>query len=222
MQYCGQCKVHLRGNHERCVLCGKTLSAAEINNDQEEIFPEIPLTYESHLAIRILSFISIAAIVTSFAIEMIFPTTVNWPLFVSFGVISTWLGFLVVLWKRHNIPKTILWQVVIVSLLSVFWDWQLGWRGWSLDYFIPIICVAAELVMYIAAKVMMLSTREYLTYAMLDSLFGILPIIFILFRIVKTPFPSIICVAVSVIFLAAIFIFQGENIIKELKKKTHI
>lgn len=222
MQYCRQCHLHLRGNRERCVLCGKTLVTTDSSAGCEEVFPEIPLTYERHLAIRILIFISVTAIAASLALEMIIPTSVNWPLFVIFGLLSTWLGFIVVLWKRHNIPKTILWQVVIVSLLSVFWDWQTGWRGWSLTYFMPLIYVAAEMVMYITARAMKISTREYLTYALLDSIFGIIPIVFILFHLVDTVYPSIICVTVSVIFLAAIFIFQGENIVKELKKKTHI
>lgn len=222
MQYCRQCHIHIRGNRERCVLCGKTLITTDAETGNEEVFPKIPPAYESHLAIRILVFISITAIAVSFALEKIFPTTVNWPLFVIFGIFSTWLGFIVVLWKRHNIPKTILWQVVIVSLLSVFWDWQTGWNGWSLEYFIPIVYVAAEMVMYITARAMRIRTREYITYALLDSIFGIIPVLFILFHLVEMVYPAIICVTISVIFLAAIFIFQGENIIKELKKKTHI
>ncbi len=222
MQYCRQCHLHLRGNRKRCVLCGKTLVSTDCQTGSEEVFPEIPPTYEKHLALRILVFISITAIAVSFAFEMMMPTVVNWPLFVIFGLFSTWLGFIVVLWKRHNIPKTILWQVVIVSLLSVFWDWQTGWRGWSLEYFIPIIYVAAEMVMYITARAMKIRTREYITYALLDGMFGIIPILFILFRLVDVLYPSILCVTVSIIFLAGIFIFQGENIVKELKKKTHI
>lgn len=222
MQYCRQCRIHLRGNRKRCVLCGKTLVNTDCQTGGEDVFPKIPPAYERHLALRILSFISVCAIAVSFALEMIMPTAINWPLFVFFGLISTWLGFAVVLWKRHNIPKTILWQVVTVSLLSVFWDWQTGWRGWSLEYFIPIIYVAAEMVMYITARAMKIRTREYITYALLDGMFGIIPVLFILFHLVDVLYPSIVCVTVSVIFLAGIFIFQGENIVKELKKKTHL
>ena len=222
MQYCNQCRVKLRGSKERCVLCGNTLSASTTNEGRDEIFPDIPPAYESHLAIRILVFISFCVAVASFAVRMIFPTDVNWPVFVVFGLISMWIGLIIVVRKRHNIHKIILWQVVIVSLLSVFWDWQTGWRGWSLDYLMPIVYVAAELAMYTTAKIMKLSIRDYITYAMLDSLFGIVPIVFILFGWVKTPYPSILCIAFSIIFLAAIFIFQGNNMLKELNKKMHI
>lgn len=222
MQYCKQCQVHQRGCKERCVLCGNTLTTADPGAVIADIFPEIPPEFESHLALRIMGFISFVVAVVSFAINMLFPTNVNWPLYVLFGIVSMWLGLIVVVRKRHNIPKTIMWQVAVVTVLSVLWDWLTGWRGWSVEYVIPIIYVAAIVVMYITAKIMKLSIRNYITYAFISSLFGILPVLFIVFDWVKTPYPSIICVTISVIFLAAILVFQGNNIKKELDKSMHI
>ncbi|SHI09850.1 hypothetical protein SAMN02745823_02385 [Sporobacter termitidis DSM 10068] len=222
MLYCPQCRIQIRGVKERCVLCGNTLSMLDPDKGKEEVFPVISPAYERHLAIRILVFISFAAVVASFAIRMIFPTDVNWPLFVVFGLVSMWLSLVVIVRKSHNIPKTIMWQVTVVTLLSILWDWQTGWRGWSINYLMPIIYVSAELVMYITARIMKLSIRDYITYAMLDGLFGILPVIFILFGWVQVLYPSVICIAVSVIFLAGIFIFQGEDIKNEWNKRMHI
>lgn len=222
MLYCPQCRVHIRGHKERCVLCGNALTISDPNHDDGEVFPSIPPAFEQHLAIRILVFISFAAIAASFSVRIIFPTAVNWPLYIVFGLVSMWLGLIVVLRKRHNIPKAIIWQVTVVTLLSLLWDWQTGWIGWSLDYLIPTIYVAAELVMYITAKIMKLSIRDYVIYAMLGGLFGILPIIFILFGWVAVLYPSVICVTVSMIFLVGIFIFQGGDIRNEWKKRMHI
>ena len=220
MQYCSHCHVKVRGEKEKCPLCGNGLP----NNgdtEKQQLFPHIPPSYERHLAIRIMVFISIAAVVASFAAYIIFPIDVRWPLFILFGLASMWISLIVILSKRHNIPKTILWHVVIVTLLSVFWDWQTGWRGWSLDYVIPIIYVAAMVVMYVTAKIMKLSIRDYITYAFLDGLFGIIPIAFLLLKWTNVLYPSIICIGASVIFLAAIFIFQGDNIRSELDKRMH-
>ncbi|NCB52722.1 MAG: hypothetical protein EOM54_12735 [Clostridia bacterium] len=222
MNYCQTCRVHIRGKSERCVLCGNKLITPDAAEDQDEVFPVIPPRYESHLAIRIMVFISLATIVSSFSVRMIYPTSINWPIFVLFGLMSAWLSLIVIVRKGHSISKIIIWQVMIVTLLSVFWDWQTGWHGWSLDYLIPILYVASEAVMYVTAKIMKLSVRDYITYALLDGLFGVVPILFILFDWVEIPYPSIICVAVSIIFLLAIFIFQGENILKELNKRMHI
>ncbi|MDD2483473.1 MAG: DUF6320 domain-containing protein [Eubacteriales bacterium] len=220
MRYCSHCKVQIRGQNSNCPLCGNVLSLGEPK--EEIVYPEIPPTYQSHLAIRIMLFISVTAAVSSFAVYMIFPTDVNWPLFVLFGLASMWLSLSVILRKKNNIPKIILWQVIIVSLLSLFWDWQTGWHFWSVDYVIPFIFVAAILVMYVTAKIMKLSVKDYIMYAFLDAVLGIIPVAFIAFQLVTVLYPSILCVASSIIFIAAIFLFHGGSMRDELDKRMHV
>lgn len=222
MQYCNYCRVYIRGNTRKCQLCGNILTADSCEDKQQEVYPRIPPAYERHLAVRIMLFISIVAIVVNFAVYIMFPISIKWPVFVVFGLLSMWISLIMVIRKRHNIPKNIMWQVTIALVLSIFWDWRTGWRGWSLDYVTPIVCIAAMLVMYVTAKIMKLSIRDYIIYSLIDGLFGIIPILFILLNWVNVYYPSIICVGTSIIFLSAIFIFQGENIKIELDKRMHI
>jgi hypothetical protein len=222
IKHCSNCQVRIRGNKERCPLCRNILPVEKDIDKFREVYPDIPPFYERHIAIRIMAFISVVAIVAGFVIHNIFPSRVNWPMFELFGIISMWIGLIVVLRKRHNIPKNIMWLVLIVSLLSIFWDWRTGSRGWSLDYVIPIVSVSAMFVMYVTAKIMNLSVNDYIAYFLLDALFGIIPIIFILMGWINIIIPSVICVAVSIIFLSAILIFQGENIKAELSKRMHV
>ncbi len=220
MQYCSYCKIHIRGNGDKCPLCLNILPDGTSNI--VEIYPDIPPSYEQHMATRIAAFISIAAIVASFAMSKLFPALTDWFSFVLLGLVSMWLSLILVVRKRHNIAKEIMWQVTIISLLSIVWDWTTGWRNWSLEYLIPIISVSAMLVMYITAKAMKLSISDYVAYLLLIGLFGIIPILFILFDWVDVKYPSIICVAASAIFLSAVMIFHGESIIIELKKRMHV
>ncbi|WFA08996.1 DUF6320 domain-containing protein [Tissierella sp. Yu-01] len=222
MQYCNHCKVYIKENRNKCTLCGNALSVEDTQNGDKMTFPKIPPFYHSHLAMKIMIFISIAAVVLSFSINAMFPTTINWPLFLLFGLISMWLCLIVIIQKRYHIPKKIIWQVVIISVLSLFWDWRTGWRGWSLDFVIPIACMSAMLLMYVTAKVLRLSVNDYVTYALIDGVFGIIPLLFIIFDWVNIIYPSVISVALSIITLAAIFIFQGDNIKQELNKRMHI
>lgn len=220
MQYCNHCKVHIRENKTKCPLCRNILS--EEDASEEDVYPYIPPFIEKHTAIKFMIFISIASIVISFAINIIFPTRVNWPLFVVFGLLSLWLGLIVIVKKRYHIPKKIVWQVIIISGLSVFWDWEIGWIGWSLNYVIPTTIVSAMILMYITAKLLRLSVADYITYTFIASVLGIIPILFIVFNWVTIVYPSIISIAFSIIYLAAIFIFQGEYIKTELNKRMHI
>jgi len=220
MLYCNHCKTEIRGNKKRCPLCSNILP--DDGSYEEEIFPDIPPIYERHLAVRIMIFISVVSIVASFSLNIIFPSDNNWPMFVLLGLLSMWTGLIIVLQKRHNITKNIMWLVAIISILSVIWDWRIGWKGWSLDYVIPIVSVAAMFVMYVTAKITKLGVREYILYFLLDGLFGIIPVLFVLLNWLNVIAPSVICVSISIIFISAIMIFQGENIIVELNKRMHI
>lgn len=221
MKYCRHCKVYIREDRDRCTLCENVLEE-EAGGESEDVFPEIAPFYESHLALKIMIFISIVAIVVSFGIKMIFPSDINWPMLFMFVVISIWGGLVIIIQKRYHIPKKILWQVIIISILAVFWDYQTGWRGWSLDYVIPIACVSAMVIMYITAKIMNLSMNDYITYAFLDGIFGIIPVVFIIFDLVDVVYPSIMSIGFSIISLSAIFIFQGKEIKMEMNKRMHI
>lgn len=222
MKYCEHCQVNIREDREECILCGNPLQEIDNTEEYSELFPEIPPFYERHLAMRILVFISITAVASSFAINIIFPSDVNWPLFFLFGVLSIWIGVYIIIQKRYHIPKKIIWLVIILSLLALFWDWWTGWQAWSIEYVIPITIVSAMIIMYITAKIMKLSINDYITYALIDSIFGIVPLLFILLGWVEVIYPSVISIVASVVFLAAIFIFQGNAIKTEIRKRMHV
>lgn len=222
MQYCNHCNVSIRNPKEQCPLCGNKLAPLEDDVEKKMIFPSIPSYLKSHMTLRILILVSIILVVLSFSIYAVFPASMNWPLLLTFGLVSIWFDLIFLVQKRFHIPKKIVWQVVILSLLSIFWDWKIGWIGWSITYVIPTLCLVAMIIMYSIAIIMKLSTRDYITYVFINALFGIIPIIFILFELVEVTYPSIISIAVSVIFLAAIFTLQGKSIISELDKRMHM
>jgi len=220
MQYCEHCKVHIRGNRKQCPLCQNALFVSDSN--QEEIFPTIPEAYQNNLILRIMIFISVSIVVISIAINVMFPVHVNWSMFIISGILCMWISLAMVIRKRHNIPKSITWQIAVISILAIIWDWRIGWRGWSLDYVIPIACVVAMIVMYVTAKIMHLGARDFMIYLLMDGLFGIIPIVFLVFNALNVLYPTIICVTVSILSLAAIVLFEGENIKEELDKRMHL
>lgn len=220
MQYCEHCKVDIRDKRQRCPLCQNPLPRP--SDDSESIFPHIPIKYDSHMALKILIFLSITIIVSSFSIYILFPVSVNWPKYVILTILCIWIILYVVIKKRKNITKTMVWQVGVISLIAVFWDWITGWNGWSINYGIPIICLAAMAVLFITAKIMNQKPKDYLFYLLLDILYGFVPIIFVLFGWVTVLYPSMICITFSIISFCALLLFQGGNIKDELIKRMHI
>lgn len=221
MQYCEKCKVNVKGKNQICPLCGGLLQGH--GSSEEEVFPHMPTIYqEFNIFLRIIIMISLTVVIISFAINAIFTKDSRWSIIVAAGICCMWLSLFFILRKRNNIPKTIMWQVVLVGILSVIWDYSTGWRGWSIDYVVPAICVGAMIVMAVAAKILKIGVRDLIIYLLVDGIFGFIPIVFLLFDWVHVRYPSVICVAVSAINLVALIIFEGDNMKAELDKRMHI
>ncbi len=220
MQYCEHCKVNIRDNNKKCPLCQNPLP--ETDEEIENIFPYIPIKYDRHMAQKIIIFLSVAIIVISYAIYIIFPVSINWPKYVFSTVICIWIILAVAIRKRNNIPKNMVIQVGVISAIIVFWDLITGFKGWSINYGIPLICVAAMVVLFITAKIMNLKARDYLFYLFIVILYGFVPIIFIVTDFVQVLYPSIICIATSIVSFVALLLFQGDDIKNELDKRMHV
>lgn len=221
MQQCEHCKVDIKGRYSSCPLCGGILKGEQ--NCKEDVFPRVPTIYqEFNIFIRSIILASIVAVVVSFAINITLTRDSRWSFLVAAGVACMWISLYIILKKKNNIPKTIILQVCLISILSVLWDQSMGWRGWSIDYVIPSICVVAMIVMAIGAKLLKIGAGDLIVYLMVDAIFGFIPIIFIAFDWLNVLFPSVICVAASAISLAALILFEGDSMKRELNKRMHI
>ena len=221
MKFCSKCKLSVVGQRKYCPLCQGGLQDLDTNDN--EIFPEIPTIFHKYnLFFRILILVSVIVTVISGMIEMMVSSEIWWSFFVAAGIGCFWLSMTIAISKRRNIPKNILYQVVDISALAVIWDWCTGWRSWSIDYVIPISCTLAMLSMAIIAKVTNLQVKDYIIYLIIDGLFCIVPIIFIFTGVLNERLPSLICAAASVISLAALIVFEGDNMRGELKRRLHL
>lgn len=224
MSYCTKCKVYVSGETLICPLCQNVLNVDKNNNaPKEDVFPFIPTTYQKHnLFFRTMIFISIIVSVVCLAGNWIFPQAGWWSLFIIGGIACIWLSLAIIIKKRNNIPKTVLWQMMSLCILAFLWDLFTGWHKWSVNYIIPAVCTIAMITMAIVSKVMNLQVGDYLIYLVLDSFFGIIPILFLLTKLLTVAFPSVICISGSIISLAALLLFQGESMKAELKRRIHL
>lgn len=221
MKFCSKCKLSVAGQRRYCPLCQGVLQDLDANDN--EVFPVIPTIFHKYnLFFRILILLSIIVTVISVIIDMMVFNRIWWSFFVAAGIGCFWLSMAIAISKRRNIPKNILYQVVDISALAVIWDLCTGWRAWSIDYIVPSACTLAMLSMAIIAKVTNLRVKDYIIYLVIDAFFGIIPLIFILTGILDERLPSLICVATSVISLAALILFEGENMHGEFKRRLHL
>jgi hypothetical protein len=221
MKTCEKCAVSVSGGFGKCPLCQNTLIGEEQN--EYETFPFIPLVINKHsLLFRLLLLCSALAVIISFTVNWMLPQSGFWSLFVVAGVACLWVSLLTAIRKRHNILKNLSYQVTIISILSVLWDVFTGWHGWSVDYVVPIAFTSVMTATAILARILKMQTETYMVYSVLLIVYGIIPAIFVLSGLSAIIYPSLICVAGSLLSLAALLIFEGRNMIEELKRRLHL
>ncbi len=221
---CPNCGCAIRGYKARCPLDNEPLQLpADARSDQaRDVFPAAELKTNTRLLTKLFAFISVAAMIISLMLYYALELPLNLPIMTLFGIISTWTSVGAVVLRRRHVSKIITWQVTILSLLMLAWDWMLGWQGWSLNYSIPIVLLAAQASLYILAQVLHMESGDYMVYLLLCGLLGLLPLLFLIFGWVTIRLPSVICVGVSLLMIAATLIFQGGIIRHELSKRLHI
>ncbi len=219
MKHCDNCGVDVRGTDPVCPLCQAPLSGT----DEPPVWPVIPTVYSRfRLFFKILGAATAAAGIISLAVNLMVPQSGFWSLFVVAGLVCLWLCLALAIRKRHKIPRNILTQVVLISLLSLLWDLGTGFHGWSVDYVIPILCIAAMIAVAVVSQVLHMAPSDYLFSMMTDALFGVVPLILYLTGHVTVIYPSICCAALSILSFVTLLIFQGRAVYEELAKRFHI
>lgn len=218
MAYCSKCKVKIQTNHTLCPLCQN-----KIENNGEEVFPYVPTPierYSTFFRILLISSILISALMV--LLDFIIPTKHHFSIYVIAGLLCLFILLKISLTKRENLPRSILWQVIAISILVCLWDYFTGWRGWSITYVVPIVCIVGSIDMSILAKVMKLYIDEQFIYFLDIFLLGLVPTIFLLTDIVYTDIPSLICIFLNVIAFFLILILRWDMVIQEVKRRFHI
>ena len=223
MMYCNKCKVKVAGNKKFCPLCQNELKESDYSPLDQDVFPIIPTVYKKfNLFFKIFIFASICACVICVALNIMLFKSVWWSVFVVLGVVCVWISLFIAVQKRRNIPKNLVYQVFFASVISVIWDAVTGWKGWSLDFAVPCVCIAAMIAMAVLAFVLNIQIQDFIIYFVVNIIFGIIPTIFLIFNMVHIIYPSVICIAGSIITLAALIVFEGANMLSELKKRFHM
>ena len=160
--------VELTGSPSRCPLCGGKLQGEP--DGRPSVFPPLRLTPpRSWLPVRLALFLSVVIAAICAGINLCFPQSGLWSLFVAAGLTSFWLAFGVAVRKRHSIPKSLLWLVVLISALAIFWDVQTGFFRWSLNFVLPLLLICVQLLTLLTSWFFHLPLQDYLVYLTLGE-----------------------------------------------------
>ncbi|WP_225742790.1 DUF6320 domain-containing protein [Marinilactibacillus sp. Marseille-P9653] len=218
MNPCPHCKTIVKGEWSECPLCGKQIVKLEQAEVASDPFPAIPLRFNRARITKLLTLISVVAIVIYFLVQWLWSFEFFGLDYVVFGIMSMWMVVLIIIRKRRNITKGILYLILLLSGISLYFDFINDWSGWSITYSIPIICIFALVAMFLAIQMVRLDTEEYVLYLQAAALLGFIPLIFLLLGWTTQPLPSLISFMISTMMFWSVIILQGKEIRRTLRK----
>ncbi len=220
MQYCEKCGVYVMGTLQNCPLCQGPLSGE--SDPEGDVYPNIPLSRLSHVLPRVLILASAIAAAACTTVFLVSPRFQWEALAVLAGLGSGWFTVGIAVKKRKKPFQAVFWQICALSLLAVAWDVGTGFRGWSLDFVLPILYVCTMLAMTATARILHFQVQDYLVYLMMDILLGLLPLLLLLCGVLRVVYPAAVCIAVSLVLLAALILFEGPALKGELLRRLHL
>lgn len=221
MLYCEQCKTEISGTYKKCPLCG-----CRLDGEPDEELTQYPvIVSKKHFIDRIpgmIKFISIVSCVICVLINYLTYKETMWSGLVIAGAACGWLIIEIGVPMRANLIKMLQWELYIMSVLAVGWDYFTGWHAWSVAFVIPCAAMACMAVMALLVFLLRKEIKDYFTYMALVDILGFVSVLFLFMDSVKIKVPSALCVGVSVLFLITIFFFKRKAAYGEIKKKLHM
>lgn len=221
MKLCKRCGVSVPAPRQHCPLCQGVLTGGD--DTEKETFPYLPTLYQRYsVFFRILIFASIAAGTVSVLINVLVGTENWWSLTVLAGLGLMWLLIAAAIRKRSSLSKTIVVQMVILSLALAAIDAFTGWHRWAIDFVIPILLIFCMFAILVISRILRWRMEDYLIHLVVNGLLGLIPLVFVLTGWADIIWPSLVSVAVSVLCFSALLLFAGRGTTSELKRRLHM
>lgn len=191
-------------------------------SSNEEHYPE-PENKPS-VALKFLqwfTFFCVAVSVICGLINVIATPYSMWAAYVTGSVLSIWILVSIGFYKRRNLLKNGIWQLVFCSAVAFIWDICTGWRGWSVNYVIPSIIVLVQILMVLLSNILKIRSQDHMIYYIMAAVFGLIPGVLLAVGVAKIVYLSAICTGLSLLFICFLLIFRHRELVYELKKKFH-
>ena len=172
---------------------------------------------------RWFTFLCIVAAVIVTAVNVIFTPESFWSLIAIGGIASSFCAISMGYYKRNNLMKNAMWQLILITCGCTIWDALMGWHGWSIDYVFPAMSVATLSTMLVIAKIQEHSAKEYMIYLLMASMYSFtIPLILMLTGAVLVVYPSVISVGIGFLMIIGLMIFRWKAFKEEMAKKFHV
>lgn len=186
------------------------------------IYPQKISSRKTDLIINLLLIFSIFIGLILILINKLTTPNVHWAAIANCGIIYAWFTVIYAIKKRNNIAGHVLVQTILITILTVYIDNAIGFRGWSIYLANPIILFVANLTMLILTAISYEKYIKYAIYQLVIVLLSLTPLWLIMWHIIELKILNRIAVEISILNLIVSLILCAKDIKDAIVRKLHM
>ena len=186
------------------------------------LYPQKLNSKKSNIIVTILLGSSFLIAILLIIINKLTTPEIHWAALANAGIIYIWITVRYAINKRTNIAGHVMIQAIAISLLTTYIDYNLGFKGWSLEISIPIIIMIANITMFVLTIV---SHRKYVRYAiyqLIICIYSMIPIYFIQKELIDNYILSYIAIGISIANFILTIVLSARDVKEAVVRKFHM
>lgn len=220
MSRCKKCNIEILDETERCPLCNSVL---EKTIEMENMYPNVRIM--SRTMMRISKIYLFGAIMLEVLLVYINVTTDSktwWSAIsaLSFLYVYMLLRYAILGKSGHKVKVIVLSLIAVLILVAA--DFLSGYRGWSVNYALPVIILLVDLCILILMFVNRRNWQSYMMWQLFMILCSVVSLVFSLIGIATRPFMGEFTFTVSVLLFVGTLIIGDRRAWTELKRRFHV
>ncbi len=148
--------------------------------------------------------------------------TIPWAALANTGIIYLWITVIYSIKRGTNIAGHVLLQTIVISVVTLYIDERLGFKGWSIHIAIPIILIVANITMLVLTIISYKRYIKYALYQLMIVLISIIPIIFIIEKMLEPQLLYKISIAISILNFVITLILCYKELKEAVIRKFHM
>ena len=214
---CNKCHINLDTVSDVCPLCN-----SDVKENNNSVYPYIENNISRAVLMKKIFFIHCIVCLAILLINYFCTPNVKWSVFVVIQVILTYFIFHKVLCGRNRILRLLFMLNFVICVVSIFWDYYVGFNGWSINYVLPSLCISYGIFMIILRFINYFAFKENTSYIYLNVCIAFVPLILVKLGKITFPLLAIISSVTGVINILILIIFGWSNFKEDIRKKFHM
>ena len=224
MKVCRRCGVTVLGEGEICPLCHSVIvekgGACPV---ETEGYPDIAAkTKHLKRGVTIASYFLTLIEIILIIINYYTFSHVRWSVITGVTIFYVILTMWELLNTHSSHIRKLYAQAVMVFLLLLFIDVGLGYSGWSLEYGIPCVILAFDLIILVCMAINHHNWQNYILMQLFAAICSLINLVLYLTGVVHQRILVWVTVGISVIFWSSTVILGGRKAENEMKRKFHV